>query len=157
MSHIGVMDSFAFPWNFYLIVFAATSFLLLAVMALFWAYNWTFSLIKFPPKVTDSRYLRLICKPVSKGALLAVLPCFPTLMSLIMFVRGTIGGFSLPFFECPEGTPIENCRLGIFDGFITSWNGETKVTATTALERRRARSGVALLAVGAYIAVQSVK
>ncbi|KAF4726120.1 hypothetical protein FOZ63_020409, partial [Perkinsus olseni] len=91
MSHIGVMDSFAFPWNFYLIVFAATSFLLLAVMALFWAYNWTFSLIKFPPKVTDSRYLRLICKPVSKGALLAVLPCLPTLMLLIMFVRGTIG------------------------------------------------------------------
>ncbi|KAF4730452.1 hypothetical protein FOZ63_001667, partial [Perkinsus olseni] len=78
-------------------------------------------------------------------------------MLLIMFVRGTIGAFSLPFFECPEGTPIENCRIGIFDGFITSWNGETKVTATTALERRRARSGVALLAVGAYIAVQSVK
>ncbi|KAF4668451.1 hypothetical protein FOL47_003034 [Perkinsus chesapeaki] len=157
MSHIGVMNSFAFPWDFYLISFTATSFLLLSVMLLFWGYNWTFSLIKFPPKITDSRYIRLICKPVVKGAVLAILPCAPTLMLLIMFVRGTIGDFSLPFFECAEGTSIENCAIGIFDNFLTSWNGETRVTETTAQQRRRARSGVALLTVGAYIAVQSVK
>lgn len=49
-------------------------------------------------------------------------------MLLIMFIRGTVGAFSLPFFECAEGTALENCRIGIFDGFTTSWNGETKVS-----------------------------
>merc|ERR1719331_695676 len=49
------------------------------------------------------------------------------------------------------------CPKGILDDYDSSWNGETAVTATCTSDRRYGRSGVVLMALGAYAVMLSLQ
>lgn len=157
MSHTEVMIDFAFPWDFYFILYIFVGFVCIAIMGVFWMYHRIFTTLKFPPKLSDARYTRFLVPPVVRGTTFALAPCFPTLMFVMGMVRGSFAGFKLPFFPCPEGISEDQCVLGVLDWMESSWNGETAVTETTPAERRYGRTGMALMVLGGYLAIISIK
>ncbi|CAD7965434.1 unnamed protein product [Amoebophrya sp. A25] len=96
-----------------------------------------------------------------------MLPSIPPLILLIWTVRGRLithdESTIVPWATCPEGTPPDECATGILDEGTpfsagdSTWDPETALTQKTFGERRTGRSGVCLIAMGAYLVIISLR
>jgi hypothetical protein len=160
MSHFEVMVNFAFPMQFYFVLYMGIGCICLGVMWNFWLFHRTFPDVRvtLKPKLFDMRFLQVWFVPLLKGTVAALVPCLIPIIFGLGLIRGEILMYKLPvFYECEEGQLEDTCQLGCLDWVQSSYIVETPVTITTPGQRRTGRTGTGMAVMGAYAVIQVLK
>jgi len=159
MSHFELMVNFAFPGDFYFVLYILVGIGCLGMIWVFWLFHWFCPdpRLTVKPKLFDIRLIRVVLTPVIKGAFSALVPIIPPLFIGLGLIRGEIAVYRLPGAQCEEGELEYKCSLGVLDWLSSSYGGETPVSKTWPGQRRTGRTGSSLAIMGAYMVFMALK
>jgi len=157
MTHFEVMVNFAFPFEFYFVLYIAVGCVCIAMVAVLWSYHRFFCRLSYPPHLFDNRHFNVVMPPLITGFLMAAVVCAIPMILWLGLVRGQLFIYQFPWAICAESQLVETCFLGILDWVQSSYSGETEVTQTTFGDRRTGRTGTSLVVMGGYVVVVSLK
>jgi hypothetical protein len=130
-----------------------------------WFYHWFLCRRSKMPKLLDMRLYTCGTAPLWKGFGFATGSFLPAVVVVLVLTRGIIFDESNigvkealnSVWPCASGTPIDQCVYSPFDIIPSGYGSESAVTKTTRGRRRKARTGIALVVVGGYAAMATLK
>ena len=161
-AHTDLLVSFAFPKNFYLVLYCGVGLMSIAITFLFLVLHWLMarprrsSATGEVAKFKFYSYFILTIPPAANGFAMAMLPTLLADFFISIVICGYFVGtptFFFPAESCNSTEGVAGCALTILDVIPPA----TGAWAVNYKDLRTGRAGVALIATGYYLMLAAMK
>ena len=158
LKYIDAFNVYAFPVWLYALVPAVIGLFIWLIMGLNWLFHWwaAGNMRVYAAKLTDKRYWRLVYQSMSKGYILAAIPCVVIFFVLVITFVGETNLFTVSVLSCDESDTY-GCRVGLLDPLPSSWSGESLSDPKSYRIRRLGRTGTLLVVMGSYFILSGIR